>query len=91
MGMGAVRAEERVLAAFGGLIEAPTRFEPGRDVSCGGVLWALPALLANGLLHRQAECFELPKGSCINKFRYEGGKSTKCRGNCRPRRLRNQL
>ncbi len=62
MGMGAVRVEERVLAAFGGLIEAPTRFEPGRDVSCGGVLWALPALLANGLLHRQAECFELPKG-----------------------------
>jgi hypothetical protein len=62
MGMGAVRVEERVLAAFGGLIETPTRFEPGRDVSYGGVLWALPALLANGLLHRQAECFELPKG-----------------------------
>jgi hypothetical protein len=62
MGMGCVRVEERVLAAFGGLIEAPTRFEPGRDVSCGGVLWALPALLANGLLHRQAECFEPFKG-----------------------------
>jgi len=62
MGMGCVRVEERVLAAFGGLVEAPTRFEAGRDVSCGGVLWALPALLANGLLHRQAECFELPKG-----------------------------
>ena len=41
--MGAVRVEERVLAAFGGLLEAPTRFEPGRDVSYGGVLWALPA------------------------------------------------
>lgn len=62
MGMGCVRVEERVLAAFGGLVEAPTRFEAGRDVSGGGVLWALPALLANGLLHRQAECFELPKG-----------------------------
>ena len=62
MGMGCVRVEERVLAAFGGLVAAPTRFEAGRDVSCGGVLWALPALLANGLLHRQAECFELPKG-----------------------------
>jgi hypothetical protein len=62
MGMGCVRVEERVLAAFGGLVEAPTRFEAGRDVSCGGGLWALPALLANGLLHRQAECFELPKG-----------------------------
>ena len=62
MGMGCVRVEERVLAAFGGLVQAPTRFEAGRDVSCGGVLWALPALLVNGLLHRQAECFELPKG-----------------------------
>ena len=62
MGMGCVRVEERVLAAFGGLVAAPTRFEAGRDVSCGGVLWALPALLANGLLHRQAECFERPKG-----------------------------
>jgi hypothetical protein len=60
--MGCVRVEERVLAAFGGLVQAPTRFEAGRDVRGGGVLWALPALLANGLLHRQAECFELPKG-----------------------------
>ena len=60
--MGCVRVEERVLAAFGGLVEAPTRFEAGRDVSGGGVLWALPALLANGLLHRQAECFKLRKG-----------------------------
>ncbi len=60
--MGAVRVEERVLAAFGGLIEAPTRFEPGCDVSCAGVLWALPALLSNGLLHRQKECFSLSKG-----------------------------
>lgn len=60
--MGCVRVEERVLAAFGKLMEAPTRFEPGRDVSGGGVLWALPALLANGLLHRQAEYFQLPKG-----------------------------
>ena len=62
MGMGCVRVEERVLAAFGGLVQAPTRFEAGRDVSCGGVLWALPGLLANGLLHRQEECFALPKG-----------------------------
>lgn len=33
--------------------------EPGRDVKFGGVLWALPALLANGLLHKQQECFKL--------------------------------
>ena len=62
LGLGCVRVEERVWAALGGLREAPTRFEPGREVSCGGVLWALPALLANGWLHRPAECFELPKG-----------------------------
>lgn len=59
MGMGAVRVEERVLAAFGGLIEAPTRFEPGRDVKNAGVLWATPALLANGLVHKQEQCFQL--------------------------------
>jgi hypothetical protein len=46
MGMGCVRVEERVLAAFGGLVQAPTRFEAGRDVSGGGVLWAWPGLLA---------------------------------------------
>lgn len=62
MGMGCVRVEERMWAAFGELVETPTRFAPGRDVRSGGVLWALPALLANGLLHRQAECFQLPKG-----------------------------
>ena len=28
----------------------------------GGVLWALPALLANGLLRRAQECFQLPPG-----------------------------
>jgi hypothetical protein len=36
MGMGCVRVEERVLAAFGGLVEAPTRLEAGRDVSLRG-------------------------------------------------------
>jgi len=59
MGMGAVRVEDRVLAAFGGLMGTTTRFEPGRDVKYGGVLCALPALLANGLLHKQEECFKL--------------------------------
>ncbi len=57
--MGAVRVEERLLSAFGGLIEAPTRFEPVPDVKYAGVLFALPALLANGLLHKQEECFKL--------------------------------
>jgi hypothetical protein len=62
MGMGCVRVEERVPAALGGLVQAPARFEAGRDVRGGGVLRALPALRADGLLHRPAECFALPKG-----------------------------
>jgi hypothetical protein len=57
-----VRVEERVWAALGGLREAPTLFEPGREVSGGGVLGARPALLANGWLHRPAECFALSQG-----------------------------
>ena len=31
LGLGCVRVEERVWAALGGLREAPTRFEPGRE------------------------------------------------------------
>ena len=86
MGMGAVRVEERVLAAFGGLLEAPTRFEPGRDVSYGGVLWALPALLANGLLHRQAAADAL---ELVRKSRFKlpqavlGGDSKEAGAACR--------
>ena len=50
MGVACTRPVERVLAAVGQLPEgAPTRFEPCRDVTYGGVLCALPALSANGL------------------------------------------
>jgi hypothetical protein len=56
MGTACTRVAERVLAALGKLHGAPVRFEPCRDVSCGGVLCALPALLANGLLAK-AETF----------------------------------
>ena len=62
MGMGCTRAEERVSAAVGLLAEAPTRFEAAQDVAGGGVLWALPALVANGLLEHTRELFQLPKG-----------------------------
>jgi prepilin-type processing-associated H-X9-DG protein len=62
MGMGCTRTEERVSASLGELTEAPTRFETVLDVSHGGVLWALPALLKNGLLRHTQEYFTLPKG-----------------------------
>jgi len=51
-----------VSASLGELTEAPTRFEAVLDVSHGGVLWALPALLKNGLLRHTREYFILPKG-----------------------------
>ena len=50
MGTACTRVVERVLASLGKLNGAPVRFEPCRDVSYGGVLCALPALMANGLL-----------------------------------------
>jgi len=53
---------ERVCAAAGLLKEAPSRFESAESVAQGGVLWALPALLANGLLRRAQGCFQLPVG-----------------------------
>lgn len=57
MGVACTRPEERVLAALGMLEGAPTRFERCRDVSFGGVLCALPALVQNGLLKHLAQCF----------------------------------
>ena len=60
--MGCTRVVERVCASVGLLQEAPSRFERAESVAQGGVLWALPALLANGLLRRARECFRLPAG-----------------------------
>jgi len=57
MGTACTRPEERVLAALGMLDGAPTRFETCRDVSFGGVLCALPALVQNGLFEHLAQCF----------------------------------
>jgi predicted nucleic acid-binding Zn-ribbon protein len=50
LGMACTRLVERVSAAFG-LVRggASTQFQPCRDVSCGGVLCAMPALAENGL------------------------------------------
>ena len=50
LGTACTRIGERVLAAMGVLPGAPMRFEPCLDVPYGGVLCALPALVANGLL-----------------------------------------
>lgn len=62
MGRGCSRTVERVAAAIGFLQEAPLKFSRSIDVVNGGVLFALPALLVNGLLRRTAEHFSLPKG-----------------------------
>ena len=62
MGYGATRSLERVAAAMGALEAAPIIFEAARDVSQGGVLLALPALLAVGLLRHSAELYTLPNG-----------------------------
>jgi transposase len=56
MGTACTRPDERVLAAFGVLDGAPTRFETCRDVSFGGVLCALPALAENGLFRHIHDC-----------------------------------
>lgn len=62
MGYGATRSLERVAAAMGTLEAAPIVFEAARDIPQGGVLLALPALLAVGLLRHSAELYALPKG-----------------------------
>ena len=50
MGNAATRSLERVAAAMGELESAPIEFQATCDVTRGGVLLALPALLATGLL-----------------------------------------
>ena len=50
MGVACTRVIERVLASVGKLVGATVRFENCLDVPKAGVLCALPALLANGLL-----------------------------------------
>jgi len=62
MGHGTTRSLERVAAAMGLLESAPVEFEAACDVAGGGVLLALPALLAAGLLRYTAELYSLPKG-----------------------------
>jgi hypothetical protein len=62
MGTACTRPDERVLAAFGLMDGAPTRFETCRDVPFGGVLCALPALEANGLFRHIHDCLMKLRG-----------------------------
>lgn len=62
MGYAATRTCERVAAAVGLLASAPVRFQAACDVPKGGVLLALPALLAAGLLRHTAALYTLPNG-----------------------------
>lgn len=50
LGTACTRTEERTLAAFGAIQGVPVRFESCMDVPKAGVLSALPALIANGLM-----------------------------------------
>ena len=62
MGYATTRTVERVLAAVGKLgAAAPVEFEAACDVAGGGVLVAIPALLAQGLL-RRPHSYQLPQG-----------------------------
>ena len=62
MGYATTRTLERVLAAVGKLgAPAPVEFESACDVAGGGVLAAVPALLAQGLLRRLPN-YQLPQG-----------------------------
>jgi hypothetical protein len=68
MGYATTRSLERVAAAMGGLQAAPIIFEPARDVPQGGVLLALPALLAMGLLREKLRlrCTEVGRAARWN-------------------------
>jgi len=62
MGVGATHTMERLAASIGELDGAPVSFQAALDVPHGGVLFALPALLATGLLRHAARYFSLPRG-----------------------------
>jgi Helix-turn-helix domain len=62
MGMGALNILGRMAASVGALNAVAPQFAPALDVPCGGVLFALPALLALGLIDSTPPFLQLPKG-----------------------------
>jgi predicted nucleic acid-binding Zn-ribbon protein len=62
MGRGACNLLGRMAASVGELTAVAPVFQAVSDVPHGGVLLALPALLAVGLLHQTHHYFQLPKG-----------------------------
>lgn len=62
MGMGATNTMDRVAASIGAIHNVPALFTPCMDVPSGGILTALPALLAVGLLSHTRDFFRMPGG-----------------------------
>jgi len=62
MGYATTRSLDRVAAAMGMMEAAPIEFAAAQDVPEGGVLLALPALLAVGLLRHTPELYSLRPG-----------------------------
>ncbi len=62
MGVGASNVLDRMATSIGELTGVEPVFQAVSDVPNGGVLLALPVLLAVGLLHQAHKYFQLPKG-----------------------------
>ena len=62
MGMGTTNVEGRIAASIGGMGPEAPKFEESLDLPNGGVLFALPALMACGLLHYVEQYFHLKQG-----------------------------
>ena len=67
MGVGADNVLDRMAASMGELTAVEPVFRAVSDVPNGGVLFALPALLAVGLLHQARKYFQLPKSAIRKK------------------------